>query len=111
VQFARITREHLALLSLRRAADAIDQVAGDPTSWVFVILDLHRALNCALVAALLSRPGSALSASSPEQAGSRILRQAVHRLAATRAAFPAAAGKGATKGNDVDAGWSARTHC
>jgi hypothetical protein len=46
---------------------------------VFVILDLHRALNCALVAALLGRPGLALSASSSEQAGSRILRQAVHR--------------------------------
>jgi hypothetical protein len=57
VQFARITPDHLALLSLRRVADAIDQVPGDPTSWVFVILDLHRALNCALVAALSGKAG------------------------------------------------------
>jgi hypothetical protein len=57
VQFARITPEHLALLSLHRAADAIDQVTSDPTGWVFVILDLHRALNCALVAALSGTAG------------------------------------------------------
>jgi hypothetical protein len=47
----------LALLSLYRAADAIDHVATDPTDWVFVILDLHRALNCALVAALSGTAG------------------------------------------------------
>src|SRR5262245_7338662 len=51
-EYAEITPHHLAALSLRRAADAFEQSASDPTTWFFVILDLHRALYCALVAAL-----------------------------------------------------------
>jgi len=51
-EYARITPHHLAVLSVRRAADALSQTASDPTIWFFVILDLHRAIYCALVAAL-----------------------------------------------------------
>jgi hypothetical protein len=51
-QYARITPHQLAALSLRRAADSFEQTASDSTTWFFIILDLHRALYCALVAAL-----------------------------------------------------------
>jgi hypothetical protein len=51
-EYAGITPHHLAALSLRRAADALSQTAVDPTTWFFIILDLHRALYCALIAAL-----------------------------------------------------------
>ena len=50
--YASITPQHLAALSLRRASDALEELASDPTTWLFVIMDLHRALYCALVAAL-----------------------------------------------------------
>jgi hypothetical protein len=56
-QYARITPHHLAALSLRRAADALKQLAADPTTGFFIILDLHRALYCALVAALSGSTG------------------------------------------------------
>jgi hypothetical protein len=49
--YAEITPHHLAALSVRRAADALEQTEADPTTWFFVILDLHRALYCALIAA------------------------------------------------------------
>jgi hypothetical protein len=51
---AEITPQHLAALSLIRAAAAIEETALDPTMWFFIILDLHRAVYCALVAALAS---------------------------------------------------------
>jgi hypothetical protein len=51
-QYAEIAPHHLAVVSLRRAADALPQTAFDPTIWFFIILDLHRALYCALIAAL-----------------------------------------------------------
>src|SRR5512144_866756 len=50
--YASITPQHLAALSLRRASDGLEELASDPTTWLFVIMDLHRALYCALVAAL-----------------------------------------------------------
>jgi hypothetical protein len=56
-QYARITPHHLAALSLRRAADVLEQAASDPTIWFFVILDLHRAVYCALVATLSGSAG------------------------------------------------------
>jgi hypothetical protein len=65
VHYASITPQHLAALSLRRAADALEQSASDPTTWFFVILDLHRALYCALVAAL---SGSAEIGAYPDKA-------------------------------------------
>jgi hypothetical protein len=43
---------HLAALSLCRAADALEQTASDPTTWFLIILDLNRALYCALIVAL-----------------------------------------------------------
>jgi hypothetical protein len=51
-RYARITPHHLAALSLRRGADALERAASDPTTWFFIILDLYRALYCALIAAL-----------------------------------------------------------
>jgi hypothetical protein len=53
--YAEITPHHLAALSVRRAADALEQTEADPTTWSFVILDLHRALYCALIPALSRR--------------------------------------------------------
>jgi hypothetical protein len=55
--YAEITPHHLAALSIRRAADALEQTEADPTTWFFVILDLHRALYCALIAALSGSAG------------------------------------------------------
>jgi hypothetical protein len=55
--YAEITPHHLAALSVRRAADALEQTEVDPTTWFFVILDLHRALYCALIAALSGSAG------------------------------------------------------
>lgn len=49
---ARISPHHLAALSLSRAANALSQTETDSATWFFIILDLHRALYCALVAAL-----------------------------------------------------------
>jgi hypothetical protein len=50
--YATITPHHLAALSLSRAADALPSTETDPATWFFIILDLHRALYCALIAAL-----------------------------------------------------------
>jgi len=50
--YATINPDRLALRSLCRAANALEQVAADRTIWFFIILDLHRALYAALVAAL-----------------------------------------------------------
>jgi len=50
--FIRINPDRLATLSLCRAANAVEQVAADPTTWFFIILDLNRAVTAALVAAL-----------------------------------------------------------
>ena len=53
--YAEITPHHLAALSVRRAADTLEQTEADPTTWFFVILDLHRALYINRVICL-SRP-------------------------------------------------------
>jgi hypothetical protein len=50
--FIRITPDQLATLSLCRAANALEQAAADPATWLFIILDLNRAVTAALVAAL-----------------------------------------------------------
>jgi hypothetical protein len=50
--YATITPHHLAALSISRAADALSSTETDPATWFFIILDLHRALYCALIAAL-----------------------------------------------------------
>ena len=47
-----IDPDRLALLSLCRAANALEQTTADPRTWFFIILDLHRALYAALIAAL-----------------------------------------------------------
>jgi hypothetical protein len=47
-----ISPDRLAVLSLCRAANALEQVAADPRTWFFIILDLNRAVTAALVAAL-----------------------------------------------------------
>jgi len=44
-KLAHITPHHLAALSLCRAAEALERVASDRTTWFFIILDLHRALH------------------------------------------------------------------
>jgi hypothetical protein len=50
--YVTITPHHLATRSLCRAANALEDVTGDPTLWFFAVLDLNRALYAALVAAL-----------------------------------------------------------
>jgi hypothetical protein len=50
--FAEITPHDLAALSLCRAADSLEQAVSDPATWFLIILDLHRAVYCALIAAL-----------------------------------------------------------
>jgi hypothetical protein len=55
--YTEITPPHLAALSVQRAANVLEQAEADPTTWFFVILDLHRALYCALVAALSGSAG------------------------------------------------------
>jgi hypothetical protein len=50
--FIRINPDSLATLSLCRAANAVEQATADPTTWLFIILDLNRAVTAALVAAL-----------------------------------------------------------
>src|SRR5438132_902587 len=56
-KYARITAEQLAVLSLCRASDSLEQAASEPTTWFFIIVDLHRALYAALVAALSGPAG------------------------------------------------------
>jgi hypothetical protein len=55
--YAQITPHHLAALSLQRAASALEAAALHPETWFFVILDLNRALHCALIAALSGSSG------------------------------------------------------
>jgi hypothetical protein len=50
--YAEITPHDLAALSLCRAADSLEKTNSQPSTWFFVILDLHRALYCALIASL-----------------------------------------------------------
>jgi len=50
--FIRINPDHLATLSLCRAANAVEHAAADPDAWFFIIVDLNRAVTAALVAAL-----------------------------------------------------------
>jgi hypothetical protein len=57
-QFISITPEKLAVLSLRRAAEAIIVTERSPELWFFVIPDLYRATYCALVAALRGTHGT-----------------------------------------------------
>jgi len=40
-----------------RGADAIEQTTNDSTSWFFIILDVHRAIYCAMIAALKGTAG------------------------------------------------------
>ena len=49
--------QHLAMLCVVRADMTINLIPTDPAQWFFVIVDLHRALNCALVAALRGTAG------------------------------------------------------
>ena len=56
-KLAHITPHHLAALSLCRGAEALERAASDHTTWFFVILYLHRALHCALIAALWGTAG------------------------------------------------------
>ncbi len=51
-RYAKITPHHLAALSLSRAAEALSRTEANPVTWFFIILDLHRALYCSLIAAL-----------------------------------------------------------
>ena len=50
--------QHLAMLCVVRADMTINLIPTDPAQLFFVIVDLHRALNCALVAALRIRRSS-----------------------------------------------------
>jgi hypothetical protein len=51
-EFIRINPDRLAILSLCRAANAVEQAVADSTTWFFIILDLNRAVIAALVAGL-----------------------------------------------------------
>jgi hypothetical protein len=55
---------HLSALCIVRAGSSVDETLSDPQQWYFVITDLHRALNCALVAALRGTAG--IGAFSPK---------------------------------------------
>jgi hypothetical protein len=48
---------HLSMLCVVRADLTISQTTADRAQWFLVIADLHRALNCALVAALRGTAG------------------------------------------------------
>jgi hypothetical protein len=65
--YATITPHHLAALSLSRAADALPSTETDPATWFFIILDLHRALYCALIAALSAGRDWGLSRVAPHR--------------------------------------------
>ena len=56
-QYASITPDRFAALSLLRGADGIERTKADPTSWFFMILDMHRAVYCAMIAALTGTMG------------------------------------------------------
>lgn len=55
--YIQTSPEHLAALCVGRAKQAILLTNDDPLQWFVVIPDLHRALNCALVAALRGTAG------------------------------------------------------
>ena len=55
--YVRITPERLCALCIVEAARDIDAAEQTPVRWFFAILMLHRALNCALVAALRGSAG------------------------------------------------------
>jgi hypothetical protein len=56
-EYVSIAPHQLAALSLCRASDTLEQTASNPTSWFFVIVDLHRALYSALVAVMSGPAG------------------------------------------------------
>jgi hypothetical protein len=55
--YIRITPERLSALCVVEAAGEVERAAADPVRWFFAISILHRALNCALVAALRGSAG------------------------------------------------------
>jgi hypothetical protein len=55
--FIETNPHHLSALCVVRAELSVAESASDPEQWLFVIVDLHRALNCALVAALRGTAG------------------------------------------------------
>jgi hypothetical protein len=62
--FIETSPHHLSALCVVRADLSIGETISDPQQWLFVIVDLHRALNCALVAALRGTAG--IGAFSPK---------------------------------------------
>jgi hypothetical protein len=56
-RFIETSPHHLSALCVVRADRGIKETESDPLQWFFVIVDLHRALNCALVAALRGTAG------------------------------------------------------
>jgi hypothetical protein len=57
IGFAETSPNQLSALCVVRANRAISETLADPEQWFFVIVDLHRALNSALVAALRGSAG------------------------------------------------------
>lgn len=57
INFIETSPHQLSALCVVRANKAINEAATDPTQWFLVIVDLHRALNSALVAALRGSAG------------------------------------------------------
>jgi hypothetical protein len=57
IGFAETSPHQLSALCVVRANRAIIETLADPEQWFFVIVDLHRALNSALVAALRGSAG------------------------------------------------------
>jgi hypothetical protein len=55
--FIETTPHHLSVLCVRHAALIIRNTNTDPQLWFLAIPDLHRALNCAFVAALRGTAG------------------------------------------------------
>lgn len=55
--YIHITPERLAALCIVDAASEIEATYSEPARWFFAISKLHRALNCALVAALRGTAG------------------------------------------------------
>ena len=62
--FIETSPHHLSALCVVRADLSMGETVSDPQQWFFVIVDLHRALNCALVAALRGTAG--IGAFSPK---------------------------------------------
>lgn len=55
--FARATPMQLCLLYLEQAAHEAERAIRNPQRWFFAVPEMHRALNCALVAALSGSEG------------------------------------------------------